>query len=56
MVANQDLIHKIGVTSTSIEKRIPNAENDPTFLLAGVTVVATITTTGPLATLLKVAI
>ena len=39
--SNRDLVHKIGVTSTSVEKRIANAENDPTFLLAGVTLVAT---------------
>jgi hypothetical protein len=38
---NRDLVHKIGVTSTSVDKRVANAENDPTFLLAGVTVVAT---------------
>ena len=41
VASNRDLVHKIGVTSTSIDKRISNAENDPTFLLAGVTVVAT---------------
>ncbi|MDB2468551.1 GIY-YIG nuclease family protein [Alphaproteobacteria bacterium] len=41
VVSNRDLVHKIGVTSTSIERRVSNAENDPTFLLAGVTVVAT---------------
>lgn len=39
--SNRDLVHKIGVTSTSVEKRISNAENDPTFLLADVTLVAT---------------
>lgn len=41
VTSNRDLVHKIGVTSTSVEKRIANAENDPTFLLAGVTLVAT---------------
>ena len=41
VASNRDLVHKIGVTSRSIEQRISNAENDPTFLLAGVTVVAT---------------
>ena len=41
VASNRELVHKIGVTSTSIDKRISNAENDPTFLLAGVTVVAT---------------
>ena len=38
---NRDIVHKIGVTSTSIEKRIAGADNDPTFLMAGVTLVAT---------------
>ena len=38
---NRKIVHKIGVTSTSIEKRIAGAENDPTFLMAGVNVVAT---------------
>ena len=42
VTSNRDLVHKIGVTSTSVEKRIANAENDPTFLLAGVTLVATL--------------
>ena len=41
VASNRDLVHKIGVTSTSVEKRIANAENDPTFLLSGVTLVAT---------------
>lgn len=41
IVENRDLIHKIGVTKTSVEQRMANAENDPTFLLAGVEVVAT---------------
>lgn len=38
---NREVIHKIGVTSNSVEKRIANAELDPTFLMAGVDVVAT---------------
>jgi hypothetical protein len=33
-------IHKIGVTKGSVKARIANAENDPTYLLAGVKVVA----------------
>ena len=37
---NRQLIHKIGVTSGSIEKRIANASSDPTFLLADVEIVA----------------
>ena len=38
---NREIVHKIGVTSTSIEKRIAGADKDPTFLMAGVTLVAT---------------
>jgi hypothetical protein len=38
---NRDLLHKIGVTGGSVEKRIANASKDPTFLLADVEVVAT---------------
>ena len=38
---NRAIIHKIGVTSTSLEKRFANAEHDPTFLMANVEVVAT---------------
>jgi len=38
---NRDIIHKIGVTGGDIKKRFTNAENDPTFLMAGVEVVAT---------------
>jgi len=41
IAANRDLIHKIGVTSLSIEKRIAGAKLDPTFLMADVEVVAT---------------
>ena len=37
---NRQLIHKIGVTNGSVEKRIANANLDPTFLLADVEVVA----------------
>lgn len=37
---NRQLIHKIGVTNSSIKKRIANASSDPTFLLADVDVVA----------------
>ena len=37
----RDTIHKIGVTGGSVEKRIANAKKDPTYLLAGVEVVAT---------------
>ncbi len=40
---NRDVVHKIGVTGGSIEKRIANARLDPTFLMADVEVVATYT-------------
>jgi len=35
------MIHKIGVTITSVEKRIASAEDDPTYLCAPVEIVAT---------------
>ena len=38
---SRDIVHKIGVTGGDVEKRVANAENDPTFLLAGVEIVAT---------------
>ena len=38
---NRDIVHKIGVTSGSVEKRIANARLDPTFLMADVEVAAT---------------
>lgn len=38
---NRELIHKIGVTGGSVEKRIANAANEATYLLADVEVVAT---------------
>jgi hypothetical protein len=38
---SKDIVHKIGVTGGQVEKRITNAKNDPTFLLAGVEIVAT---------------
>jgi len=37
---NRDLIHKIGVTGGKVETRVANAENDATYLLAGVDIVA----------------
>ncbi len=37
---HRDVLHKIGVTGNDIKQRIANAENDPTFLMAGVDVVA----------------
>jgi len=38
---NREVIHKIGITSNDIQKRIADAKNDPTFLMADVEVVAT---------------
>ena len=40
---NRDLIHKIGVTGGKVDKRIANAPNDPTYLMANVEIVATYT-------------
>lgn len=37
---NREIIHKIGVTGGDIRKRIANAKEDPTFLMADVEVVA----------------
>jgi hypothetical protein len=41
VAANREVIHKIGVTGGEVKSRIANAENEATFLLAGVEVVAT---------------
>jgi hypothetical protein len=41
VAANRDLVHKIGVTNMSVEKRIAGANNQPTFLMADVEIVAT---------------
>lgn len=38
---NRNVIHKIGVTSGDMQKRIANAKLDPTFLMAEVEVIAT---------------
>ena len=38
---NRDLVHKIGVTNMNVERRIAGAHLQPTFLMAGVEVVAT---------------
>jgi len=38
---NRDLVHKIGVTTLSVEKRIAGAHLQPTFLMANVEIVAT---------------
>ncbi len=41
VVANRDALHKIGVTGGDVARRVADAKNDPTFLLAEVEVVAT---------------
>lgn len=41
VVEHRELIHKIGVTGGKVETRIAGAKDDATYLLAGVTVVAT---------------
>ena len=38
---NRDVLHKIGVTGGDVQKRIANAKNEATYLLADVEVVAT---------------
>jgi hypothetical protein len=38
---NRDLLHKIGVTGGSVDKRVANAKLDPTFLMADVEIVTT---------------
>lgn len=41
VAANRDVLHKIGVTSGDVARRIANAKLDPTFLMADVEIVAT---------------
>jgi T5orf172 domain len=41
VVANRDVLHKIGVTGSKVETRIANANLDPTFLMADVEIIAT---------------
>lgn len=41
VAAHRDVLHKIGVTSGDVERRIAGARMDPTFLMAEVEVVAT---------------
>ncbi len=43
---NRLVIHKIGVTTGNVKNRIANAQNDPTYLLAEVEVVATFALVG----------
>lgn len=41
ILENQELVHKVGVTGGSVQRRIANAALDPTFLMADVEIVAT---------------
>jgi len=41
VAAHRDIVHKIGVTSGDIKRRVSSASLDPTFLMADVEVVAT---------------
>ena len=41
VVANRDVLHKIGVTGGDLNRRFANAKLDPTFLMADVKIVAT---------------
>lgn len=41
VVANREVLHKIGVTGGKVETRLANASLDPTFLLADVEIIAT---------------
>ncbi len=41
VAANRNVLHKIGVTGGSVERRIANARLDPTFLMADVEIIAT---------------
>ena len=41
VAANRDVLHKIGVTGGDVARRIAGAELEPTFLMAGVEIVAT---------------
>jgi hypothetical protein len=41
LAAERNILHKIGVTSQDVRRRVADARNDPTFLLAPVEVVST---------------
>lgn len=41
IAAHRDLVHKIGITGGSVKRRVADAMDDPTFLLAEVDVIAT---------------
>jgi len=38
---NRDVVHKIGVTGGDVKKRLANAKNDPTFLMADAEIIVT---------------
>lgn len=38
---NREIVHKIGVTGGDVTKRVANAKNDPTFLMADIEIIAT---------------
>jgi hypothetical protein len=38
---HRDVLHKVGVTGADVAKRVADAKNDPTFLMADVEIVAT---------------
>lgn len=41
IAAERNILHKIGVTSQDVARRVADARNDPTFLLAPVEIIAT---------------
>ena len=41
LISHKSILHKIGVTSQDVRRRVADARNDPTFLLAPVEIVAT---------------
>lgn len=41
VLANREILHKVGVTGGNVERRIGNTRFDPTFLMADVEIVAT---------------
>jgi hypothetical protein len=41
IIENREIIHKIGVTTGDVKKRVANAKKDPTYLLADVEIVTT---------------
>ncbi len=41
VAAHRDLLHKVGVTGGDVARRVTDAKNDPTFLMAEVDIIAT---------------